>query len=381
MRSVQHELLLISRRILPKNNAKAQRIIADTTTMLLFLFIAYISLVYRKLLIFSGFLLLFVAVASPVSASITYATRLDAVQWQFSGSKFSCELMHTIDDFGVAVFHREAGDSTRFVLESQSPRMKTGKAALFSKAPAWSGKKQAVTLASVNVREGIKPIHIKRKTSERMLAELQKGMELQFVRQPWYGDQQALKVVIPSIGFRKIHSDYLECLSGLLPVNFKQVERSALYYANDDSDLTEKVKSFLDKVVLYMKEDSSVKTIYLDGHTDSRGVRSENLIKSQKRTERVVDYLIERGVSQDMIVARWHGERYKVATNQNTRGRAKNRRVTLRLSKEMPHTVMNDVKKSVTPKQSLEQKQLQKSKQDSKQKPASETDSTKPNKA
>jgi len=101
------------------------------------------------------------------------------------------------------------------------------------------------------------------------------------------------------------------------------------------------------------------------------------LIKSQKRTERVVDYLVERGVSQDMIVARWHGERYKVATNQNSRGRAKNRRVTLRLSKELPHAVMNETEKSVMPKQSLEQKQ----RQNSKQKPASETDSAKPSKA
>lgn len=346
--------------ILPKNAIKAQAIIADSITMVLLIMItryfqqihqmAGLSPFVRGRLYFFKWVLqslrgaLWILAIMPVTVfasgsdlhSIVYATRIDAVAWSFEGSKFSCQISHAIDDFGKAVFEKPAGLSTHFVLESQSPRMKSGKADLLSQPPSWLFSESPEKLALVSVKHGEKPVQIKRKMSERMLAELQKGMDIHVVRQPWYGDKQALTVVIPSIGFRKTYSDYLACLSGLLPVNFSQVEKRVLRYENRHEDLTTKARRYLDKVAVYIKEDLSVKAIYIDGHTDSAGIRNENLLKSQRRTQRVVDYLLARGVSEDLLVARWHGERYQVATNQTEAGKAKNRRVTIRLSKEAP---------------------------------------------
>ena len=281
-------------------------------------------------------------------ASITYATRSDAVKWSFSGSQFSCKMSQEIENFGWAMFEQEAGEQAHFVLKSHSPRMKAGQANIVSTSPAWLPQQKTQKLATVNARHSMTPIKANRKIAERMLAELQQGRQLQVVRQPWYGEQQALKVVVSAIGFRSIHGDYLACIGGLLALNFKQVERSSLYYSNDDDDLTAKVKARLDQVVAYVKADSAIKTLYLDGHTDSEGIRSENLIQSQQRTEKVVDYLIEQGIDEDNIVARWHGERYQIASNQSSKGRAKNRRVTLRLSKEKPHGAMDAKKKMST---------------------------------
>ncbi len=276
------------------------------------------------------------AVAVAANPSIVYATRIDSVSWAFEGSKFSCQLRHTIDNFGTAVFERPAGLSTRFMLLSQSPKMKSGKADLLSQPPVWLLNEPSERLALVTVTEGETPVKIKRKMSERMLAELQKGMDLHVVRQSWYGDKQSLKVVIPSVGFSKTYSDYLQCLSGLLPVNFSQVEKKSLYYNNKETDLTNATKRYLEKVATYIKEDVSVKAIYIDGHTDSSGVKSENLLKSQQRAQRVENYLLSQGVNKSLLVVRWHGERYQVASNQNTSGKAKNRRVTIRLSKLPP---------------------------------------------
>ena len=274
-------------------------------------------------------------------SSITYATRIDAVTWAFEGSKFSCQLRHTIDNFGVAVFERPAGLATRFTLLSQSPRMKSGKADLLSQPPMWLLNEPSERLALVNVTESETPVKVKRKVSERMLAELQKGMDIHVVRQPWYGDKQSLKVIIPSVGFGQTYSDYLQCLSGLLPVNFSQVEKKSLYYNNKDSELSASVKQYLEKVATYIQEDVSVLVVYIDGHTDSSGVKSENLLKSQQRAQRIENYLLARGVNKSLLVVRWHGERYQVASNQNTSGKAKNRRVTIRLSKQPPKANKN----------------------------------------
>ena len=329
--------VIIRLSILPKKSIKAQRIVADILVMkpkhvcfpFSLLFFRYLLVVMMSLLWPT------LAVATSV-ASITYATRIDAVSWEFSGSKFSCQLTHPIDNFGAAVFERKAGESTQFVLQSNNPRMKSGQAVLVSQPPFWLNAQPTIQLSMVDVKHGVTPVQIPRKMSERMLAELQKGRDLQFVRQPWYGDDQALVVVIPSVGFRKTHSDYLQCLGGLLPVNFSQVEKKSLYYQNEDEDLRRDVKRYLDRLIAYVKEDPSVLSIYIDGHTDSQGVRNENLLKSQRRAERILDYLLEQGLEQEKIVTRWHGERYQVASNQSASGRAKNRRVTVRLSKEPP---------------------------------------------
>lgn len=284
--------------------------------------------------------------------SITYATRIDAVSWSFEGSKFSCQLTHDIHDFGRATFERQAGLPTEFSLHSQSPRMKSGKADLLSQPPMWLVSESAQKIAEVDVSHGEVPVKLARRVSERMLAELQKGMDLQVIRQPWYGDPQSLKVVIPSVAFRKTYGDYLSCLGRLLPVNFSQVEKKSLYYSNDEEGLSAKTKSYLEKVAMYVKEDFNVKVIYVDGHTDSVGVRNDNLLKSKERAERLTEYLVELGVPSETIVTRWHGERYQVTTNQTKSGRSKNRRVTLRLSKSerlseaVPQTLQSEANKT-----------------------------------
>lgn len=277
--------------------------------------------------------------ASSAVAALQYATRTEAVRWEAESSRFACRLSHQVDGFGQAVFEREAGESTRFYLHSKMPRMQSGKAQLLARPPAWSSVQATTQLGLVTVKESNAPINIGRKLSERMLAELEKGMLLDFKRQPLYGDTQSIKVTLSSIGFRSTHQSYLGCLANLLPVNFKQVERSSLYYSNDDDDLTDKVKRQLDKVLAYAAEDSAVQTFYLDGHTDSEGIRGENLLKSQRRTEKVLAYLIEKGIAREQIVARWHGERYPVASNRSGKGRAQNRRVTLRISKKPPEVL------------------------------------------
>ena len=218
--------------------------------------------------------------------------------------------------------------------------MKSGKADLISQPPPWLANEPAIIISAVEVRHSETPVTLKRKISERMLAELQKGMDLHIVRQPWYGDKSSLVVVVPSVGFGDTYRDYLACLRNLLPVNFSQIDKRSLYYT-DIEELKSASTKYLRQTANYIKEDPTVKVVYIDGHTDSVGVRADNLEKSKERATLVVNYLVEVGIPPDMIVARWHGERYQVATNQTSKGRAKNRRVTVRLSKEPRHNTID----------------------------------------
>jgi outer membrane protein OmpA-like peptidoglycan-associated protein len=277
-----------------------------------------------------------------IMASIEYVTRTDAVVWEVESSKFICKLSHPIDGFGVAVFVREAGRETQFHLKSSMARMKTGKAALIARPPPWSSQKTTNQIASVNVKESRQPITIGRKLSERMLSKLERGLLIDFQRQALYGGNQPIRVTISSIGFRESYQEYLKCQGGLLSVNYKQIERSTLNYNNDEEVIDDSAKRRLNTLVNYVKEDPSVKAIYLDGHTDSEGIRGENLLKSKRRAERVFNYLVESGIDSKTIAMRWHGERYPLESNRTEKGKAANRRVTVRLSKEPPQFIVNE---------------------------------------
>ena len=75
-----------------------------------------------------------------------------------------------------------------------------------------------------------------------------------------------------------------------------------------------------------------VANLIIEGHTDSRGDDASNMALSQKRTESVKTYLMEKGIMESRLTAVGFGETKPVADNNTSLGRAKNRRVELKTS-------------------------------------------------
>jgi outer membrane protein OmpA-like peptidoglycan-associated protein len=75
---------------------------------------------------------------------------------------------------------------------------------------------------------------------------------------------------------------------------------------------------------------SAIDSIYVDGHTDSIGTESKNLILSQLRCESIQSWLVGNNITTaDRIIIRPFGKTKPVATNANATGRALNRRVEM----------------------------------------------------
>jgi outer membrane protein OmpA-like peptidoglycan-associated protein len=68
------------------------------------------------------------------------------------------------------------------------------------------------------------------------------------------------------------------------------------------------------------------------GHTDSTGSDAYNEDLSKRRADAVADYLALRGVSRARIATIGYGERYPVADNATDEGRARNRRVEIKIT-------------------------------------------------
>ena len=67
------------------------------------------------------------------------------------------------------------------------------------------------------------------------------------------------------------------------------------------------------------------------GHTDSAGAAEYNQGLSERRAATVRDYLINAGASEANLSARGYGEAQPIADNGTSEGRARNRRVELRI--------------------------------------------------
>ncbi len=65
------------------------------------------------------------------------------------------------------------------------------------------------------------------------------------------------------------------------------------------------------------------------GFTDNVGTRDTNMDLSQKRANSVRDYLVQRGIPQDLVSAQGKGPDNPISDNGSVEGRASNRRVEI----------------------------------------------------
>jgi OOP family OmpA-OmpF porin len=71
--------------------------------------------------------------------------------------------------------------------------------------------------------------------------------------------------------------------------------------------------------------------VLVEGHTDWTGPEAYNQMLSEERAEAVRDQLASRGMDPSRLSAVGRGEWRPVATNETAEGRARNRRVEIRL--------------------------------------------------
>jgi outer membrane protein OmpA-like peptidoglycan-associated protein len=85
------------------------------------------------------------------------------------------------------------------------------------------------------------------------------------------------------------------------------------------------------KLAAYFKtNNSTIDSIYIEGHTDSIGSDARNLTLSKQRSESVKQWFLKNSViTNDKIEIHPFGKYRPVATNKTVQGRAMNRRVEI----------------------------------------------------
>jgi outer membrane protein OmpA-like peptidoglycan-associated protein len=84
----------------------------------------------------------------------------------------------------------------------------------------------------------------------------------------------------------------------------------------------------LDDLASRLKRASEISAV-VEGFTDNIGLDSANQFVSQKRADKIKEYLISRGISPDRIESYGRGETDFIADNATAAGRQKNRRIEI----------------------------------------------------
>ena len=106
-----------------------------------------------------------------------------------------------------------------------------------------------------------------------------------------------------------------------------------VYFDVDKATIKPESYKQLDELVELMKLKKGME-IEIAGHTDNTGSKEHNLKLSQARAEAVKNYLVKKGISAKRIVAKGYGDSEPIATNDTPEGRAKNRRIEVRIIKD-----------------------------------------------
>jgi len=87
---------------------------------------------------------------------------------------------------------------------------------------------------------------------------------------------------------------------------------------------------FLDDVVVLLHSHPDI-GLYIDGYADITGKAVVNKRISLARAESIKKYLVKKGIEPSRLITVGHGSQSPVASNRTRAGRAKNRRVTLKI--------------------------------------------------
>lgn len=101
-------------------------------------------------------------------------------------------------------------------------------------------------------------------------------------------------------------------------------------FKTNDANFDEKALSSLDALALQMKANKKI-TFSIVGFTDNTGTDNTNTQLSKTRATAVKEYLVSKGVKSKNLKTDWFGAAKPIANNNSEEGKAKNRRVEIRV--------------------------------------------------
>lgn len=253
---------------------------------------------------------------------------MDLVKWEYKGDHFQCLLNQNVNKFGQVTFRAEPNNKLVLQVRSYQLPKHYKTARLYKLDSPWEQPEQAAIIGEglwVSAYE-----FVFNDSVDELLQAISRGAWMKFsVSSPT--QQDALTVQLPSVRITDPLNAFNRCRSSLPAMSYEQARDLVLAFELGQRVATTDQRVSLQQLAEYVKLDQGVQKVLIDGHTDNVGSSLANLQISKVRADDVASFLEEAGVSASKIQVRSHGSRYPVASNASEQGKAKNRRVTIRV--------------------------------------------------
>jgi len=110
----------------------------------------------------------------------------------------------------------------------------------------------------------------------------------------------------------------------------KSIVLDKIYFESGKTNLNTNKSDDLNKLIQFLKDNPEAK-LDIIGHTDNVGNRAGNMKLSQQRAASIVNYLVSKGIHKDRLVAKGYGPDQPIESNATAEGKAKNRRVEIKM--------------------------------------------------
>ena len=239
-----------------------------------------------------------------------------------------------VGDYGEARFVTAGPGAPVFELQARRDLHRSGPVTARLMAPAWHPRAPHTESLGVLMHIDGGGLVGSAPLAARMLLGLRDGLHV-VLGAPARNDQRMdVSLELSAMDMRSAFDEFTQCAHTRIEVAWHAISRTRITYEVDRHSIDAVSGQRLAAVARYIQLDPSISRVYVDGHTDASGNERSNYQLSKRRAETVARLLTDAGVNADKLVVRFHGAQYPVADNDTMKGKAMNRRTTIRLQRD-----------------------------------------------
>ncbi|MCM2680101.1 OmpA family protein [Echinimonas agarilytica] len=141
--------------------------------------------------------------------------------------------------------------------------------------------------------------------------------------------EHGMKAAHAAVQYRQEYDEHCLALSQAVKDSYSHITAlPGVNFADGSDQLTLESSVILDAMASKLLQEQ--RSVEVAGHTSNTGTPEFNMSLSQRRADAVRAYLISRGVSASLVVAKGYGMEQPVAANDSRVGQSANRRVEIR---------------------------------------------------
>lgn len=260
-----------------------------------------------------------------------YEAAMHEAQWTLKKTRLECRLQHKVPLYGKAVFINHAVHGMQFLLQSDRVPARQQHAEISSVTVDWKHQDKTTDLALATYNASKMPFKFSRDISITLLAQLKQGKSPTFFFVDTPGPDDEISVSLSVVHFRPAFDQFVACAGQIGNIRYADVKDTKVNFDTAKYNLRAKDSEKLDEVAAYIMQNTDVKAVKIDGHTDAVGTHGYNAELSKRRAVEVKQYLIKQKVPVKMIKMHYFGKSRPAATNDTETGRQENRRVRIEI--------------------------------------------------